>query len=91
MLPFLAKKNQGAATQAGLLVKTRTPDEKPDQDDPSAAIDACSKALIDAVHARDAKGVSAAIKDAFDILESMPHEEESAPEPHSYESQAGDD
>lgn len=76
MLPFLAKKKESAVP--GLAIKIRTPDEVPeqDQDDSSAAIDACSQALIDAVHRRDAKGVSDAIKDAFDILESMPHEEE---------------
>lgn len=89
MLPFLAKKNQ--AGNANLIVKTREPDEKlqEDQDDPSAAIRSCSKALIDAVHARDEQGVSDALKDAFDILESLPHEEESV-EPHSYEAQDED-
>lgn len=87
MLPFLAKKNQ--ASSSGLLVKTRTPDEQPaDQDDPSAPIRACSKALIDAVHARDEQGVSDALADAFEILESMPHDEA---QPHSYEAQMGDE
>ncbi len=91
MLPFLAKKNEKAA-QSGVIVKTREPDEKPeqDQDDPSAAIKACAKALIDAIHSRNEQGVADAIADAFEILESQPHEEESI-EPHSYSAQNGDE
>lgn len=87
MLPFLAKKKSGAA-QTGIAIKTRTPDEQPeqqDQDDPSAAIKACSKALIAAIHSHNEQGVADALSDAFEILESMPHEE--SVEPHSFEAQ----
>jgi len=86
MLPFLKPKDRSVA---GLLVKTRTPDEKPEdqQDDPSAAIHECSQALIKAVHAQDVKAVSAALKDAFDILDSQPHVEAEHTFPHTYEAQ----
>lgn len=75
MLPFIKRKE---ASVAGLIIKNRAPDEKPAEDqsdDPAAAIESCAEELIRAVHARDVKAVSAAIKDAFDILESMPHDE----------------
>lgn len=83
MLPFLKKKEVPAA---GLIVKTRAPDEKPNenQDDSHIAIESCAQELIRAIHAKDAKAAAMAIKDAFDILESMPHEES---EPHSYDAQ----
>lgn len=87
MLPFLKHKQ---AQSAGLIVKTRAPDEKPEenQEDPSAAIEACSQALINAVHAKDAKAVSEALKDAFDILESMPEDESvESTSKHDYDAQ----
>lgn len=84
MLPFQRDKKTSVA---GLIIKNRAPDVKPEdqqqEDDPAAAIDACSKSLIDAIHARDIKAASQAIKDAFDILESMPHDEVD----HSYDAQ----
>lgn len=92
MLPFI-KKNKEASV-AGIIMKTRSPDEKPEADkdeasDPSAAINACADELIRAVHARDTKAVSAALKDAFDILESMDDEDEASESasPHTYEAQ----
>ncbi len=86
LLPFLKNKD---ASVAGLIIKNRTPDEKPeqDQDDSSAAIESCAQELIRAVHAKDTKAVSEALKDAFEILESMPHEEGEHVEPHSYDAQ----
>lgn len=85
MLPFLKNKN---AQVAGLIVKTRAPDEKPqseDQDDSSAAIESCAQALISAIHARDVKAAADAIKDAFDILSSGPEEESTSK--HDYDAQ----
>lgn len=88
MLPFLKKRQEAGIS--GVLIKHREPDEKPaeeQQDDPAAAIKACSQALIKAVHAQDVEAVSEALKDAFDILDSMPHVEGEHLEPHSYEAQ----
>jgi hypothetical protein len=91
LLPFLKPKNQGVA---GLVVKMRKPDEKAEggeiseeSDDKDAAIHACAQDLIKAVHSHDVKGAAEAIRSAFEILESMPHEEGEHVEPHSYEAQ----
>lgn len=76
MLPFLKSK---PAQVAGIVVKIR----KPDSDDQDAkephkednGLEACAHDLINAVHARDVKGVQEALKAAFEICESYPHEE----------------
>lgn len=86
MLPFLTKKQDGPAS-SGLIIKTRTPDEAPAEDDSAAAIESCASELIRAVHAKDMKAVASALKDAFEILESGPEEEEKSVEPHSYDAQ----
>lgn len=90
-LPFL-KNMKERAPQAGVIIKTRTPDEQPEasDDDSSAPIEACAEELIRAVHAKDAKAAAMAIKDAFEILDSEPHEEASHIEPHSYEASKED-
>lgn len=94
LLPFL--KNKNAAGVATMIVKNRQPDEKPSEseeiDDPSAAIEACARALINAVHANDAKGAADAMCDAYTILQEMPEEsdgpkEDASPSPHTYEDQ----
>lgn len=90
MLPFLKNKQQSVA---GLIIKSRTPDEKPevDQDeqesDDSAAIESCVRALINAIHANDIKGGADALVDAFAIMEMRPHNEVEHDEPHSYDAQ----
>lgn len=73
MLPFL--KNRQQAGISGVIMKTRAPDkqDESEQDDPGASIHACAEELIRALHARDPKAVAAALKDAFDILDSQPH------------------
>lgn len=89
MLPFLKRREQATP---GLIVTTRTPDEKPEenQDDPTAAMKACAQDLINAIKADDVQGVADALYDAFDIRESMPEEsgsEKESTSPHTYESQ----
>lgn len=82
-LPFLKKKDAGIA---GIIMKTREPDtfqdqnikaaeQDEDKDSQSIAIESCAEELIKAVHSRDVKAVAQAMRDAFDILESMPHNE----------------
>lgn len=82
LLPFLQNKNRNVA---GLIIKKREPDvekvEENQVDDPSMAIEACADAMIDAMHNRDAKALASALKDAFDILESLPHDEVNHDEP----------
>jgi hypothetical protein len=84
LLPFLSKKRQNA----GVIVQERAPDEKPEENqEDNSGIEACAKDLIDAVHAQNIKGAADAIKAAFEILDSQPHEEGEHIEPHSYASQ----
>lgn len=80
MLPF-QKNKQGQV--AGIIMKTREPDNKEESDN-SSAIEACAKDLIEAVHSRDIKRVAEALQSAFEILENS---EKSSVEPHSYDSQ----
>lgn len=88
MLPFLAKKQESA--NSGISIKTRTPDEKPeseDQDDPTAAKEACGQAIITAIQSGSAKAVADAMQDMFEICDSEPHVEGDHVEPHSYQAQ----
>lgn len=78
MLPFLKPK----ANSVGLIIKQRKPDDKPEQssnedqpDSSNMALEAIAEDLIQAVHAKDPKRVTQALKDAFEMLEMMPHEE----------------
>jgi hypothetical protein len=88
VLPFL-KRNQSSV--AGLIIKNRTPDEKPadesekteENQEHDEAIRACAQDLIRSVHAHDVKGVADAMRSAFEILETLPHEEVD----HSYDAQ----
>ncbi len=84
MLPIFDNKKK---IQSGISIKTRTPDEKPEenQDDSSAAIEACAQDLISAVQSNNVKAAAEAIKSAFEILESQPHSEGPHIEPHSYD------
>jgi hypothetical protein len=87
LLPFLKRKD-GIATST-VLVKHREPDEQneQDKDDPSAAHEACAKALLTAINASDIRGIAEALKDAFTLMDSEPHEEGEHTEPHSYDAQ----
>ncbi len=67
-----------SASVAGVIIKNRTPDEKPEenQDDTNdMAIRECAQQLIDAVHSKNVQAVSDALRDAFDILDQEPHTE----------------
>jgi len=60
----------------------RSPDEgkeKPESDGMDGVKEA-AKELIAAVHAKDESAVAMALKNAFEILDSMPHEEGPHPE-----------
>lgn len=80
MLPFLKKKD-GFASSSVINI-----DRKPDEpNDSNAGIEACAQDLISAVHAKDASAAASAIRAAFEMLESEPHEEGPHVEPHSYD------
>lgn len=80
MLPFLKKHHDAGVS--GTIVKTREPDNK-EENLENDGLESCASDLIMAVHAHDIKGVVEALRNAFDILESIPHEES----PHTYEDQ----
>lgn len=85
MLPFLKKKQQ-----TGVIVKTRQPDEKPEQEEneqEDQGLMVCAQDLIDAIAAQDVKAVASALRAAFQIADSEPHEEGEHTEPHSYDAQ----
>lgn len=72
-LPFLRPKAVGA-----VITTVRKPDgqseiEQPEDD--SAGLNAAAADLIRAVHAKDEAAVAAAMRAAFEIMESQPHEE----------------
>lgn len=85
MLPFLAKQKHQSA---GVIMKTRKPDEtseKTDESGDDAGLEAAAHDLHSAVHSGDIKGIASALRAAFEILDSMPHEE--GPHTNDYDSQ----
>ncbi len=83
-LPFLQKKQI-----AGLIVAHRKPDggqeESHSEGNENSALEACAEDLIRAIHAKDGMHVALALRAAFDVLESEPHEE--GPHTNDYDSQ----
>lgn len=85
-LPFLKRKDGPAS--AGIIIKTRAPDESSqDKDDPNASHEACARDLYKAIQTGDIKGISEALQDAFTLMDSEPHEEGPHINPHSYDAQ----
>lgn len=70
MLPFL-KRTQDAAASAPVETIQREPDEGAEYD----AIESAAEDLCRGIEAKDYKAVAAAIRAAFQMLESEPHEE----------------
>jgi hypothetical protein len=71
MLPFL-KKPHG---HVGLIIKTRQPDAGAENVKEDKGLEACASDMLRAIQANDPKSFAVAIKNAFDIMESEPHEE----------------
>ena len=71
MLPFLSKKPQ----VAGIMTVERKPDEGKEPEQDQSGIEAAAGDLIAAIHSKDVRAVAAAIKAAFEIMDSEPHEE----------------
>lgn len=77
MLPFLRPRKQ-AGVQAPPTQVTRKPDGdlESDKDSENQGLMSAAQDLIQAIHSKDAKAVSAALKAAFEICESEPHYED---------------
>lgn len=74
MLPFLKPKQKSMGIS--MPVEYRKPDMKDQESDGSGeALEAAAKDLMSAISKNDHKAVASAIRAAFDILESQPHEE----------------
>lgn len=85
MLPFMKAKSV-----AGLIISKRKPDDGSPAEAPEASedsgMDACSESLIRAIHSKDAKAVSSALRDLLEMME--PAEgEESLEDSNTYASQ----
>ena len=74
MLPFMQKK-----PVAGLIVAQRKPDgtheESHSEGNEDQGLEACAVDLIRAIHSKDSKAAAAAMRAAFEICDSEPHEE----------------
>jgi hypothetical protein len=68
MLPFLKNKLEASVTEDPDHIK-RDPDEEQEYD----AIDSASEDLCKAIHSKDIKGISEALKAAFELCDSEPH------------------
>lgn len=75
-LPFLKPK---ASSVAGIIISHRKPDDEsqaaPEPGDDTAALEACAEDLLRALASKDAKMVADALKSAYEICDSMPHED----------------
>ena len=72
MLPFL-QKNKEASVSAMPQTIQRDHDENSEQE--FDALETAAEDLINAIHAKDVKGVTQALRAAFDLQESEPHDE----------------
>lgn len=69
MIPFLKSKEASVSMPADTI--KREPDDGAEYD----ALESAADDLIAAIHSKDAKGVAAALRAAFELAESQPHEE----------------
>lgn len=70
MLPFL-KNSQEASASGPIESISRTPDNDEDYD----SLQSAAEDLSAAIHSKDISGICVALRAAFDILDSEPHEE----------------
>lgn len=70
MLPFLKNQYEGSVS-----TPPDTIHREPDEDSEFDSLEVAAQDLCDAIHSKDYKGVASALRAAFDLLESQPHEE----------------
>lgn len=82
MLPWMKDQKKNVA---GVIMATRKPDGGfRDESTPetsfsdSDGLQACAEDIIKAIEAKDAKALATALQDAFDVMESQPHDENSS-------------
>jgi len=76
MLPFL-KSKQKMQSGISMPVEYRKSDSKSEDmpDEGSMALEMAAKDLMKGIHSSDHKLIASALRSAFEILDSMPHEE----------------
>ncbi len=72
MLPFLKLKQEGSAS-GPVDSMERKPDGEPEYD----VLESAAEDLCHAIESKDYKAAAAALRAAFELLESQPHEENS--------------
>lgn len=76
-LPFLKNKQQSVA---GLIMKHRAPDgikdDMPEEPSDNQGLHSAASDLMNAVHAKDIPAIAAAMKAAFEIMQSEPSQED---------------
>jgi hypothetical protein len=90
-LPFLKhKRDEGGI--AGTIMKNRTPDEKPqeDQDDGSEKL-SLAKDILNAIQMNSPDALADAMEAMFKHLDKEPHAEGKHIEPHSYDASKQND
>ena len=83
MLPFLKKAKESSG--ANLIIKTREPDQAPDESQDSSAIESAAQDLMSAIQVGDVKAVASALQAAYEMCASEPDGDEASP--HSYDAQ----
>lgn len=73
MLPFLNKSKEASVSMPPDSIKRKSDDEDGEQEYDS--LHSAAEDLIHAVHSKDVAAVAMAIKAAFEICDSQPHEE----------------
>lgn len=71
MLPFLKNSKDASASSPVESIKR----ESDGGEDHDYGLESCGHDILEAIKANDAAGIGAAIKAAFDILDSQPHKE----------------
>lgn len=79
MLPFLKPKHV-----AGVIISQRKPESSSETEQDHEPLDLCAMDLIEAMDSKDINAVSAALRAAYEIMESEPEE---MPESNDFESQ----
>lgn len=72
MLPFLNNKKKQST---GLIISERKPDVMNEDMDQDVPLEACGADLLSAIESKDHKAIAAALRAAFEIMDSEPHTE----------------
>ena len=70
MIPFL--KHSKEASSSGPIESI---ERKPDNEEEYDSMESAAEELCNAVHAKDIKAIAAALRSAFEMCDSQPHEE----------------